>query len=275
MITIDVNGAQIPALGFGTFGLQGDDGARMVERALAIGYRHLDTATIYGNEESVGDALANTSTPRDEIFLTTKVWVDSFRTDAFERSVVGSLRRLKTDYVDLLLLHWPSRTVPLADMVASLNSARRRGMARHIGVSNYPTRLLDEAAGLSDTPLITNQVEYHPFLDQSIVKSALDRHGMALTAYSPLAQGRVLKSELLGQLGEEHGKSAAQIGLRWLVQQAGVAAIPKSSTKQRAAENLDIFDFELTAEQMRQIHTLTRANIRTCSPAELAPEWDV
>ena len=272
--TIDANGARVPALGFGTYRLVGDDCRRMVEAALALGYRHIDTATVYDNESSVGDALARTATPRDQVFLTTKVWVDSYRADAFERSVAASLERLKTDYVDLLLLHWPSRTVPLAEVIGSLNAARRRGMTRHIGLSNFTTGLVDEAAALSDAPLATNQVEYHAFLEQSAVKGVLERHGMALTAYSPLAEGRVASSDLLVRLGERHGKTAFQVGLRWLVQQPGVAAVPKTLSETRAAANLEIFDFELTDDEMRQIHAHSRVNARICSPDHLAPEWD-
>jgi 2,5-diketo-D-gluconate reductase B len=272
--TVNAHGAAIPALGFGTYELTGDLCSQMVEQALALGYRHLDTATIYKNEESVGEAVANSSVPREAIFLTTKVWPDCYAPENLERSVAGSLEKLQTDYVDLLLLHWPSPDTPLADTIGALNEVCRRGMTRHIGLSNFPTTLLEQAVRLSDLPLVNNQVEYHPFLDQTRVVKASLRHGISLTAYSPLAHGHVLKDALLNQIGETHGKSAIQVCLRWLVQQEGIIAIPRSSNEQHAASNLDIFDFNLSAEEMARIAALTKRNQRFCSPPELAPAWD-
>lgn len=246
----------------------------MVETALSLGYRHLDTASIYANEDSVGEAVTNSGVPRETIFLTTKVWPDCFRHGTFERSVSDSLRRLRTDYVDLLLLHWPNPEVPLAETIDALNSACEAGRTRHIGLSNFPTTQLEEAVRLSNRPLVMNQVEYHPFLDQSKVLHACRRHGLALTAYSPLAHGHVLANPMLRQIGEAHGRSPIQIGLRWLIQQEAVLAIPRSSSERHAASNLMIFDFELSAGEMSQISTLARTDGRFCSPPELAPQWD-
>jgi diketogulonate reductase-like aldo/keto reductase len=274
MKTVIANGAEIPALGFGTYELTGSDCTRMVRTALDLGYRHLDTASIYANEDCVGEAIADSGLPRETIFLTTKVWPDCFRSDAFSRAVSDSLQRLRTDYVDLLLLHWPNPEVPLAETMEALNQVCEAGLTRHIGLSNFPTAQLEEAVRLSGCPLVMNQVEYHPFLDQSKVLQAGQRHGMALTAYSPLAQGHVLKHPLLKQIGETHGKNAIQIGLRWLIQQDGVLTIPRSSNKDHATSNLAIFDFVLTSGEMSEITALTQLNQRLCSPPELAPVWD-
>lgn len=274
MKTVTANGARIPALGFGTYELTGAACTRMVEAAFALGYRHVDTASIYANEDAVGIAMAGSGVPRETVFLTTKVWPDSFRHGDFERSVSASLKRLRTDHVDLLLLHWPNAKVPLVETVAELNRVCQQGMAKHIGLSNFPTTLMEEAVRLSDRPLAMNQVEYHPFLDQTRVLEACRKQGMALTAYSPLAHGHVLQHPLLRKIGGAHGKNAIQIGLRWLIQQDGVVTIPRSSSEQHAASNLAIFDFELSSEEMAQISALTRANNRFCSPPELAPEWD-
>jgi diketogulonate reductase-like aldo/keto reductase len=274
MKTVIANGAEIPALGFGTYELTGSDCTRMVRTALDLGYRHLDTATIYANEDSVGEAIEGAGLPRETIFLTTKVWPDCFRREAFKRSVSESLRRLRADYVDLLLLHWPNPEVPLAETIEALNQVCETGLARHIGLSNFPTAQLEEAVRLSDRPLVMNQVEYHPFLDQTKVLRTCRHHGLALTAYSPLAHGLVLEHDLLKQIGETHGKNAIQVGLRWLVQQDGVLTIPRSSKKEHAASNLAIFDFELSPGEMSEITALTQQNQRLCSPPELAPAWD-
>lgn len=274
MRTVAANGASIPALGFGTYGLNGQACVGMVSAALGMGYRHVDTAPIYENEESIGGGLRNSGVPRESIFLTTKVWPDRFRKSDFERSVSESLKRLKTDYVDLLLLHWPSPSVPLTETIAALNDACGRGMAKHIGLSNFTTSQVKEAVQLSGRPLVMNQVEYHPFLNQDKVLRTCRQHGLAVTAYSPLAHGEVQSHPLLKQIGESHGKSAIQIGLRWLAQQESVLTIPRSSNEKHAALNLNIFDFELNDEEMLQISALTSINKRFCSPQELAPKWD-
>lgn len=264
----------IPTLGFGTFRMNEADTARMVAHALKIGYRHVDTAQIYGNEAAVGRGLAASGVARREIFLTTKVWVDSFAEPAFARSVDDSLARLGTDYVDLLLLHWPGSPVPLADQIGSLNAVRAAGKARHIGVSNYSTALMAEAARLSAAPLVTNQVEYHPYLDQTPVLNATRAAGMALTAYYAMADGRVLADPVIGAIAGRLGRSPAQVVLRWLTQQDGVVALSKTVDEARAAANLAIFDFTLSADDMAAIDALRRPDGRIVSPAGLAPAWD-
>lgn len=266
--------ARIPNPGFGTFQLTGDTCRDMVTRALEVGYRHLDTAQMYDNEAAVGAAVREAGLPRDEIFLTTKVWPDRFREGDLQRSVEESLDRLGLDHVDLLLLHWPNPDVPLEETMAALDAVREQGWSRHIGVSNFTTQLLEQAVECSDSPLVANQVEYHPYLDQGPVLQALEKHGMALTAYAPLAQGRVPAEPLLEEIGKAHGKSAAQAGLRWLVQQAGVIAIPRSSSARHLVTNFQVTDFELSDDEMARISALARPDGRIISPEGLAPHWD-
>jgi len=275
MKTVTANGATIPALGFGTFRMPGPDVLRMVPQVLDLGFRHIDTAQIYGNEAAVGEGLARSGIARTEVFLTTKVWVDNYRRDAFLVSVDESLSKLKTDYVDLLLLHWPNASVPLAEQIGALNEVRRSGRVRHIGVSNFTTALMEEAISLSEAPLVTNQIEYHPYLDQKVVLGAARHAGLSITAYYGMADGKVFADPALREIGARHGKSVEQVVLRWLVQQEGVVALSKTVTEARAAENLAIFDFELSAEEMSSIHALAKPAGRIVSPPGLAPEWDL
>lgn len=274
MHTVTANGASIPALGFGTFRMGKADVLRMVPQVLKLGYRHIDTAQIYGNEAEVGEAVAGSGVPRGDVFLTTKVWVDNFRHDAFLRSVDESLARLRTDHVDLLLLHWPNEAVPLAEQIGALNAVRAAGKTRHIGVSNYSTALMAEAVRLSDAPLVTNQIEYHPYIDQGIVLDAARKAGLSVTAYYAMADGKVFADPVLAGIGARHGKSVAQVILRWLIQQDGVIALSKTVGEARAAENLAIFDFELSAEETAAIHALAVPDGRIVSPKGLAPVWD-
>ena len=271
---VNANGAAIPALGFGTFRMPGPDVLRIVPEALKIGFRHVDTAQIYGNEAEVGTAIQQSGVPRADIFLTTKVWVDNYRQGAFSASVDESLQKLKTDYVDLLLLHWPGSPVPLAEQIERLNAVQQTGKVRHIGVSNFNTRQMDEAARLSAAPLVTNQVEYHPYLDQLKVLEDADRLGMSITAYYAMADGRVPRDPVLNDIGSHHGKTAAQVVLRWLIQQHGVVALTKTATQSRLAENFGIFDFVLSTDEMKAIHLLAKPDGRIVNPLGLAPVWD-
>jgi 2,5-diketo-D-gluconate reductase B len=274
MWNVSVNGAEIPALGFGTFELAPETAVRMVEHAIQAGYRHIDTAQIYGNEEQVGEAIAHAPLRRDELFLTTKVWINSMRPGKMEASVAESLRKLQTDHVDLLLLHWPNPKVDFQAMFDSLNGLREQGLTRHIGVSNYPSDWLARAREASRAPLVTNQIEYHPFLAQKTLYPALRDADMALTAYCPLAQGRVFEETVLQDIGGKYGKNGGQVALRWLIQQDGVVAIPRSSREKHASSNIDIFDFELSPDDMETIAALADPNGRVISPEGLAPEWD-
>ncbi|MBC9207181.1 aldo/keto reductase [Roseomonas aerophila] len=274
MHDVIAHGAQIPALGFGTFRMAEPDVVRMVPQVLKLGFRHIDTAQAYGNEAAVGEGIARSGIARGEVFLTTKVWVDRYRQGDLQRSVDESLGRLRTDYVDLLLLHWPNDAVPLAEQIGALNAVRQAGRARHIGISNFNTAQMAEAAGLSAAPLVTNQVEYHPYLDQSFVLEAARAAGMALTAYYPMADGKVLQDPVLRDIAARHSRSVAQVVLRWLVQQEGVVALSKTVREDRATENLAIADLVLDAAEMAAIHALARPDGRLVSPPGLAPTWD-
>jgi diketogulonate reductase-like aldo/keto reductase len=274
MKTVNANGAHIPQLGFGTFRMPEADVLSILPKALDRGFTHVDTAQIYENEAAVGEAIRQSAVARENIFLTTKVWVANYAKEAFAASVEESLRKLKTDHVDLLLLHWPNEAVPLDVQIAELNAVRERGLARHIGISNFNTALMAEAVRLSAAPLATNQVEYHPFLDQMKVLEAAETYGMALTAYYAMADGKVPNEPVLEEIGAAHGKSAAQVALRWLIQQPDVVALTKTATEARLAENLALFDFVLTPDEMRRIHGLARPDGRIVSPDGLAPAWD-
>jgi diketogulonate reductase-like aldo/keto reductase len=274
MFTVNANGANIPALGFGTFRMPDDDVARVLPQALKLGFRHVDTAQIYKNEAAVGDVLSKSGIARDEIFLTTKVWVDRVGHQTFVASVDESLQKLKTDYVDLLLLHWPQSEMPLADRMGALNELVKAGKVKHIGVSNFSVALVDDAVKLSDAPIATNQVEYHPYLDQTKVLDAVRRHGISLTAYYLMADGKVPKDEVLKDIGAKHGKTAAQVALRWAIQQPDVIALSKTATVSRLPENYDVFDFELSADEMQAVHALAKSDGRIVNPGHLAPKWD-
>jgi len=274
MFDVSANGANIPALGFGTFRMPDADVHRILPEALKLGFRHVDTAQIYKNEQAVGDVLSKSGIARQEIFLTTKVWVDRVGHDAFIASVDESLTKLKTDHVDLLLLHWPQSEMPLADRIGALNELRKAGKVKNIGVSNFSTALMAEAVELSDAPIVNNQVEYHPYLDQSKVLAEAAKTGMSLTAYYLMADGAVPKDEVLQDIGAKHGKTAAQVVLRWAVQQKDVIALSKTATESRLPENFDIFDFALSEDEMTAVHKLARPDGRIVNPGHLAPEWD-
>ena len=270
---VSANGARIPALGFGTFRLPGPDTLRMVPAALKLGFRHIDTAQIYGNEAEVGAGIAASGVNRADIFLTTKVWVDRFGHDALIASVDESLKKLRTDYVDLLLLHWPAGHA-LPEPVGALNEVVKAGKVRHIGVSNFNVAQMQEAIGLSAVPLVTNQVEYHPYLDQGPVIRAARAAGLSVTAYYAMADGKVFGDPVLKQVAAAKGRSVAQVVLRWVLQQDGLVALSKTASETRAAENFAVFDFELTAEEMAAIHALAKPDGRLVSPPALAPVWD-
>ena len=270
MHRVSGNGGDMPALGFGTWQLEGKNCEVGVRHALELGYRHIDTAQMYGNEEEVGRALADSDVDRDDVFLTTKLVPGSLAPDRVGPATEESLRRLGTDRVDLLLIHWPSTDVALEATVAALRRMQERGRARHLGVSNFPPALLRAAA--REAPLLTDQVEYHPLLTQDALLAQCRELGIALTAYSPLAKGAVLGEVELKEIAEAHGRTVAQVALRWLVQQDGVAAIPKSADPERREENLAVFDFALTDEEMARIAALNRDERQIDPP--FAPDWE-
>ncbi|MFO8174957.1 MAG: aldo/keto reductase [Longimicrobiales bacterium] len=274
MEVMEARGASVPVPGFGTWQLEAGDARRMVEAALEMGYRHIDAAEMYGNEEQVGEGWKASGLDRKEIFLTSKVVPDHFGSGDFRLAVEGILERLQTEYLDLLLLHWPAfRDTTLEATVERLNAMQDEKLTRFIGVSNFTVDLLDQAWSATTYPLVVNQVEYHPFLDQEPVLKAVRDFDMILTAYSPVAQGRTTRNPVLREIGETHGKTGAQVSLRWLVQQ-GAVPIPRSSSPQHARENLEIHDFELTDQEMARIHELHEPDGRIINPPGLAPEWD-
>jgi len=262
---VEAKGARIPAVGLGTWDLRGATCTRVVEAALRLGYRHIDTAEMYGNEREVGEGLRASGIKRDDVFITTKIWQDHLAAGPFESATKDCLSRLRLDAVDLLLIHWPNLRVPLAETIAVLCRMKQAGLARHIGVSNFTVPLIDEAVALATELLVCNQIEWHPFLDQSKVVAAARRHGLAITAYSPIARGRALGNKVLQEIGLRHGKTAGQVSLRYLVQQ-GAIVIPRTSKRERLAENIAIFDFALDAGEMEKIRKLA-------SPAGRVVDW--
>src|SRR3954464_5762960 len=269
---IEANGARIPAIGLGTWELRGRTCARLVEQALRLGYRHIDTAQVYENEREVGEGLRASGVKRGELFVTTKVWTTHFWPNDLERSAKESLVRLRLTEVDLLLLHWPNPQVPLAETLGALARVRQLGLARHIGVSNFTVALIEEVVAASPEPLVCDQVEYHPYLEQTKVREACARQDMALVAYSPIAKGRIKGDRTLGRIAAGFRKTPAQVCLRWLVQQ-NVAAIPRTSKLERLSENIDIFDFELSEVDMREISSMASAAGRLTDYG-FAPTWD-
>jgi 2,5-diketo-D-gluconate reductase B len=276
MIAVETHGARIPAIGLGTMTLREQGCVEMVRAALQLGYRHIDTAERYQNEEWVGEGLrqglAAAGLKREDLFVTTKVYWDKLAPGDFERSVEQSLRKLDLPWVDLLLIHWNNPKVPLSESVSSLCNAKRNGQTRHIGVANFTSSLVDEAVRLASEPLVTNQVEMHPFLDQTKLIAACRKHRISITAYCPLARGRVAENAVLGKIGAAHGRTATQVALRWLVQQ-GVIPIPRTTKMDHLAANLAVFDFELSDAQMTEIGALERPDGRVVNPAH-APKWD-
>jgi diketogulonate reductase-like aldo/keto reductase len=270
---IEANGASIPVLGLGTWRSTHDAGIRAVRAALEAGYRHIDTAARYENEQAVGRGLSQSGIARDQVFITTKVWHTELRDGALQRAAANSVARLGLDHVDLLLIHWPNPHIPLEETVGALCDAQRRGLTRHIGVSNFPVALLERAVALSSLPLVANQCEYHPHLDQTKLIAVCRRYGIALISHTPLGSGRLLSDSLITGLARVYGKTPAQIILRWHIQQPGVAAIPKSSDPARIAQNLKLFDFELDPVDMSNISALARTDGRV-SQAAWQPKWD-
>ena len=268
--TLTVQGTEVPKLGYGTWQVTGRDAVEGVQDALALGYRHIDTARMYGNEDEVGEGIRAGGVDRAEIFLTTKVWTDDFTHDRLIAAAEDSLRRLGTEDVDLLLLHWPNPKVEIAETIGAMVELKDRGLIRQLGVSNFPTRLLEEAR--RHGPVFANQVELHPYLGQGPLLAQAAEHGLLLEAYSPFAHGHLHDDPVLTEIGEAHGKSAGQVALRWLLDQPQVCALPKASSHERRAQNLDVFDFALSGDEQARIDGLARG-LRTANPS-FAPQWD-
>jgi 2,5-diketo-D-gluconate reductase B len=270
--TVEANGARIPAIGLGTWDLRGRTCARMVEQALRLGYRHVDTAEMYGNEREVGEGLRASGIARQDVFITTKVWQDHLAPREFEHATKESLARLRLSELDLLLIHWPNPRIPLADTIGVLCRMKREGLTRHIGVSNFTLDLVARAVKLATEPLVTNQIEWHPYIDQSKVVEACRRHGLCVTAYSPIARGRAVDDDTLRAIGQRHRKSAGQVCLRFLIQE-GAIVIPRTSKRERLAENIAIFDFELAPDEMEEIRKLAHPRGRIVNWSG-SPDWD-
>jgi 2,5-diketo-D-gluconate reductase B len=258
---VEAKGARIPLIGLGTWDLRGRVCARVVEQALRLGYRHVDTAEMYDNEREVGEGLRASGVKRNEVFVTTKIWPSHFAPRELERAARDCLVRLRLSDVDLMLLHWPNPQIPLSETLGALDKVKRDGLARHIGVSNFGVPLLEEALRTSREPLVCNQFECHPFLDQSKLIAACRQHGVAIVAYSPIAKGRVRDDEVLARIGAAHKKTAAQVSLRFLVQQ-NIVVIPRTSRVERLSENAAIFDFALSEREMADIAGLARRDGR-------------
>jgi 2,5-diketo-D-gluconate reductase B len=272
--SVAAGNASIPLLGLGTWDLRGRTCARMVEQALRLGYRHIDTAEMYDNEREVGEGLHASGIKRGDVFVTTKIWPEHFAPRDLERAARDCLTRLRLREVDLLLLHWPNPQIPLSETLGALCKVKGDGLTRHVGVSNFTVKLVEEAVRLASEPLVCNQIECHPFLDQSKVIAACRKHDMAVVAYSPIARGNARNDRTLARIGAKRGKTAAQVCLRFLVQQ-DIVIIPRTSKEQRLTENAAIFDFSLSAAEMAEIARLAQRDGRIVDWAYSGrPQWD-
>ncbi|MEW5826085.1 MAG: aldo/keto reductase [Candidatus Bipolaricaulota bacterium] len=270
MIFVTSHGVSVPALGFGTFRMKGDECARAVANAIRAGFRHLDTAEIYENEAAVADGIAAAGVPRKDLFITTKAWMDDMSPAGLRKSLDASLKALRTEYVDLWLIHWLNPKFKVEDTLAHMQKEVDAGRVRSLGVSNFPVAEFERAAKAA--PVLCNQVEYHPYLAQDKVIAAARKHDAFVMAYAPLGIGKVHDDPVLTSIGAKYGKSAAQVTLRWFLQQPGVGAIPKSSSREHSEKNFAIFDFSLSAEDMKSIHALARGE-RMIQP-DFEPTWD-
>jgi len=266
---VRAQGTEIPKLGFGTWQIHGDECAEAVRDALELGYRHVDTARAYDNERFIGRGLEESGVDRGEVWLTTKVWMDDLTRDRLHASVENSLLDLRADYLDLVLIHWPSADVPMEETFAEMVRLRDAGRVRHLGVSNFPAGMLSRALELA--PLLCDQVEYHVMLGQDRLLGLAAEHDLVIAAYAPFAHGEIHGNPVLTEIGEAHGKSAGQVALRWLIEQERVVAIPKAASHENRVANLEVFDFELTAEERGRIGALPKD--RRHFDTSWAPDW--
>ncbi|MFZ0811532.1 aldo/keto reductase [Bradyrhizobium sp.] len=272
MEQLQTQGIGLPRLGLGTFRMQGDTCRTAVESALALGYRHLDTAEMYGNEEAVGAAIAASKIARKDLHVTTKVWNENLAPDAIRRAFDTSLKKLRLDQLDLYLVHWPAPKMNLPAMFETLMKLKQEGRARAIGVANFNIALLKKVVEEIKAPIACNQVEYHVMLDQTPLRKYLAAKSIPLVAYCPLAQGRAASNETLMAIGKKHGASAAQVALKWLLDQDGVAAIPKASRAESQRANLEALNIGLDDEDRQAIAGLPKDQ-RYVNPG-FAPAWD-
>lgn len=273
MRTILAGGVDIPVLGLGTYRLGGEAGSDLVARAIRDGYRHIDTAAMYGNEADVGAGIRMSGVPREDLFVTTKIWFDRLEPDDLARAAEDALARLGLDHLDLLLIHWPNRGVPLARTMPALSGLKRRGLTRAIGVANFPSALLREAIAACDEPIATDQVEFHPYLDQTRLLGAARELGVAVTAYRPLGHGNLVREPVVMEIARAHDATPAQIALAWGLNHPGVIVIPKTAHEERLKENLGALDIVLTPDERARIAALARPDGRQVNPT-FAPVWD-
>ncbi len=271
MIYREKGGDTVPALGFGTWQMKGEECQKALNEALSAGFRHIDTAQAYRNEEDIGRTLVASGIQRDELFITTKVWWEHLDEAGVKESFAESLDKLQTDYVDLLLIHWDDDSVPMDETLSAMNDLQDRGQVKHVGVSNFTVPRLEKAREVSRSPIFANQIEYHPFLGEKPIRDYCRKHGILVTAYCPIARGEVAEDRTLREIADVNGKTPVQVALRWLLQQEQVIAIPKSSEPQHIRANIDVFDFELTRGEMERIFALDRDE-RLIDP-EFAPDW--
>ncbi len=269
---VEAHGCRIPQIGLGTMTLKGDICVQAVKTALQLGYRHIDTAWFYGNEKEVGEGIRQSGIKREDIFLCTKVRETHLEPEKFRQSLGESLANLQVPWVDLLLIHWNNKDIPFKTSVGALCQAKKDGKAKHVGVANFTTKMLDEAWAVTSEPLVCNQVEVHPFINQDKVIAASKKRGMAVVAYVPIARGKVPGAEAVERIGKAHDKTAAQVSLRYLVQ-IGLCAIPRTASPAHMKENLDVFDFKLSDGEMAELKKLNATNMRVVNPPH-APEWD-
>jgi diketogulonate reductase-like aldo/keto reductase len=269
---VEAHGCRIPQIGLGTMTLKGDVCVQAVKAALDMGYRHLDTAWFYGNEKEVGEGLRQSGIKREEVLVCTKVRETHLEADKFRQSLEESLANLKLPYVDLLLIHWNNKDIPFSVSIPTLCKAKKDGFAKHIGVANFTSKMLDEAWAVTTEPLVCNQIEVHPFINQDKVLAASKKHGMAVVAYVPIARGKVPGADALERIGTAHGKTAAQVSLRYLIQ-LGCIPIPRTATPAHLKQNLEVFDFKLTDAEMAELKALNNTNMRVVNPPH-APVWD-
>jgi len=269
---LQTQGVSLPRLGLGTYRMQGDVCRAAVESALGLGYRHIDTAEMYGNEEAIGAAIATAKVARKDLHITTKVWNENLAPDAIRKSFDASLKKLRLDHVDLYLVHWPAKNMNLPAMFETLLRLKQEGRTRAIGVANFNIALLKTVVEEIKAPIACNQVEYHVMLDQTPLRKYLNAKAIPLVAYCPLAQGRAASDETLMAIGRKHGASAAQVALKWLLDQDGVAAIPKASRAESQRANLGALNVGLDEEDMKAIAGLPKDQ-RFVNPG-FAPAWD-
>ncbi len=269
---ITLDNTPIPALGLGTYRLTGNMAVDIVSDALAIGYRLIDTAQLYENEKEIGRAIRESNVSRDDIYLVTKVWPSNFQKNHFIPSVKESLHKLNTDYIDLLLIHWPHDSIPVRDYIPLLIETKTSGLTRNIGVSNFNIAQLKTTIDMG-APIVTNQVEFHPWINQRNLHAWMIEHHIPLTAYCPLAKGKMFNFKPLVNLSHQYSKTPAQIILRWMMQKNNILAIPSSSKKDRLQENYNVFDFEIDKEDMDLIDAWSSENHRYVSSYGGA-SWD-